>query len=117
MAIVPDLAAGELPEEERTRRWRQLTDIYLAQQLALYPADYIASSPTPERILETVERFEEDLTDKARTHRPFHVIVQIAPAMEATAERERGDDPLMGRLEAQLREMLGKLAAEVRPPG
>jgi 1-acyl-sn-glycerol-3-phosphate acyltransferase len=116
MAIVPDLTAGELPETERTRRWKQLADIYLAQQLALYPPDYIAGDPTPERILETVERFEEDLTDCARIHRPFHVIVQIAPALEATAERERGsDDPLIGRLEAQLKEMLAKLAAEVRP--
>ena len=48
MAIVPELAAGELPEPEREQRWRQLADIYLAQQLALYPADYIASDPTPE---------------------------------------------------------------------
>jgi 1-acyl-sn-glycerol-3-phosphate acyltransferase len=115
MAIVPDLAAGELEGAERTRRWRQLADIYLAQQLALYPPDYIASDPTPERILETVERFEEDLTDRARIHRPLHAIVQVAPALEATAERERGDDPLLGKIEMQLKEMLAKLAAEVRP--
>jgi 1-acyl-sn-glycerol-3-phosphate acyltransferase len=116
MAIVPELAAGELAEAERARRWRQLADIYLAQQLALYPPDYIASDPTPERILETVERFEEDLTDRARIHRPFHAIVEIAPALEAGAGRERGDDPLLGQVEMQLKDMLKRLAAEVRPP-
>jgi 1-acyl-sn-glycerol-3-phosphate acyltransferase len=116
MAIVPDLAAGDLPEPERARRWRHLADIYLAQQLALYPPDYIAGDPTPERILETVERFEEDLTDRARIHRPFHVIVEVARALPATGDRERGgDDPLLARIEAQLKEMLAHLAAEVRP--
>jgi 1-acyl-sn-glycerol-3-phosphate acyltransferase len=114
MAIVPELAAGELPEPERAQRWRQLADIYLAQQLALYPADYIAGDPTPERILETVERFEEDLTDRARIHRPWHAILEVGPAIEAGADRERGDDPLVGQVEQQLKEMLVKLSAEVR---
>jgi len=115
-AIVPDLAAGELPEAERQLRWRELADIYLAQQLALYPPDYIANDPTPERILETVERFEEDLTDHARIHRPFHVILQVGPAIAASAERERGtgEDPLLKQLEQQLQEMLGNLALEAR---
>ena len=115
MAIVPDLADGDLAPAERERRLRQLADIYLAQQLALYPADYIASDPTPERILETVERFEEDLTDSARVHRPMHVLVQVGPPLEASADRPRGaDDPLLGQLEQHLRLMLGGLAAEVR---
>jgi 1-acyl-sn-glycerol-3-phosphate acyltransferase len=116
MAIVPELTSGDLPEAERTRRWRQLADIYLAQQLALYPPDYIASNPTPERILETVERFEEDLTDRARVHRPFRVIVQVAPPLEASPDRERsGDDPLLGQLETQLKTMLRDLGTGVRP--
>ena len=37
--------------------------IYLAGQLACYPPDYLAANPTPERLLETVERFEEDRFD------------------------------------------------------
>jgi hypothetical protein len=114
MAIVPDMADGDLPPAERERRLRQLADIYLAQQLALYPADYIASDPTPERILETVERFEEDLTGSARVHRPMHVLVQVGPALEASADRPRADDPLLGQLEQSLQCMLGGLAAEVR---
>src|SRR5207245_3899130 len=54
-AIVPDLITGKISKDERARRWRQLADIYLAQQLECYPADYISERPTPERMLETGE--------------------------------------------------------------
>ena len=32
-AILPEIVHGELTEEERARRWRQLADLYFAQQL------------------------------------------------------------------------------------
>ena len=69
-AILPEMVNGELTLENRAARWRQLADLYLVQQLHCYPGDYI-ESPTPERILETVERYEEDLTDAARPHPPL----------------------------------------------
>ena len=69
-AILPEMVHGELTEEERARRWRQLADLYLAQQLHCYSGDYLADAPTPERLLEMVERYEEDLTDAARPHPP-----------------------------------------------
>ncbi len=113
-AIVPNLVAGGLSEDERARRWRQLADIYLAQQLDCYPPDYIRETPTPERLLETVERFEEDLTDVARTHGPLRVVIQLGPALEVSPVREKGGskDPLLMKLEQQLREMLQRLANE-----
>src|SRR5262249_22824675 len=89
LAIVPDLVAREITEEERVRRWRQLADIYLAQQLALYPGDYLGARATPERLLETVERFEEDLTDEARVHRPLRVVIQVGPAIEVSPARDK----------------------------
>ncbi len=37
---------------------------YYAQQMAHYPRPYVIDGPNlPERILETVERLEEDFTD------------------------------------------------------
>jgi 1-acyl-sn-glycerol-3-phosphate acyltransferase len=113
-AIVPDLVAGGLSEDERARRWRQLADIYLAQQLDCYPPDYIRETPTPERLLETVERFEEDLTDVARTHGPLRVVIQLGPALEVSPVRAKAgsEDPLLMKLEQQLREMLQRLANE-----
>jgi 1-acyl-sn-glycerol-3-phosphate acyltransferase len=111
IAIVPEMATGNLSAEEKTRRWKHLADIYLAQQLDSYPPNYLAE-PTKERILETVERFEEDLTDVARIHRPMHVIIQAGQALEVSTERERGAemDPLVRSLRKSLEEMLQKLA-------
>ena len=91
-AILPDLVAGELTEAERDRRWRQLADLYLAQQMACYPRDYIHSDPRSERMLETVERFEEDLTDKCRIYRPMKVVAHVGPAIPVSPSRERSAD-------------------------
>jgi 1-acyl-sn-glycerol-3-phosphate acyltransferase len=112
-AIVPALTAGELPAAERDRRWRQLADCYFAQQLACYPVGYLAETPTVERILETVERYEEDLTDVARVHRPLRVTIQVGEALPVGPDRPRGGagDPLMGQLRERLEGMLAELAA------
>jgi 1-acyl-sn-glycerol-3-phosphate acyltransferase len=107
-AILPDLVTGEIDEAERARRWRQLADLYLAQQLFCYPPDYIRSHATPERMLETVERFEEDLTDQTRVHRPMSVVIQVGPALEVSPARDRAPngDPLMLRVRDELERML-----------
>jgi 1-acyl-sn-glycerol-3-phosphate acyltransferase len=117
MAILPELAAGEIDEAGRARRWRQLGDLYLAQQLFCYPRDYIRSRPTPERLLETVERFEEDLTDRTRVHRPLHAIIEVGEALPVSPGRERGagPDPLMEKIRAQLETMLERSGKETAP--
>ena len=48
-AVLPDMIQGEITADERDRRWRQLADMYLAQQLSCYPPDYLSESPSPER--------------------------------------------------------------------
>jgi 1-acyl-sn-glycerol-3-phosphate acyltransferase len=110
IAIVPEMVSSHLPEAELQRRWRHLADIYLAQQVAFYPPNYLdaAANPTPERLLETVERFEEDLTDVARVHAPLHAVIDIGEAIEVTPERTRGadGDPLMSAIRTQLEAML-----------
>ena len=115
-AIVPEMTAGGLDEAELQRRWRQLADIYLSQQLAFYPVDYWGENPTPERLLETVERFEEDLTDVARRHAPFRAVVDVGEAIEVSPERARGGDgdPLMSAIRDQLEKMLAVSLAEGR---
>lgn len=111
-AILPDMIQGSLTDQERERRWRQLADMYLIQQMSHYPPDYIRSNPTPERMLETVERFEEDLTDACRLHPPIVATVQVGDAIPVSITRERGapDDPLMAAVETSLRSMLAELA-------
>jgi 1-acyl-sn-glycerol-3-phosphate acyltransferase len=107
IAMLPAMIDGGLPEAELQRRWRQLADIYLAQQLAFYPPGYLDADPTPERLLETVEKFEEDLTDKARLH-PMRAVVDVGDAIEVSPERARGTDgdPLMAAVREQLESML-----------
>jgi len=107
-AIVPDIIQGELNEEESARRWRQLADLYFAQQLHCYSGDYLAGSPTPERLLETVERYEEDLTDTARPHPPLRAVISVGDAIEATPARDRtaDSDPIAQELRRQLEQML-----------
>lgn len=116
-AILPDMVVGELSEEEQARRWRQLADVYLAQQLHNYPVDYFTPAPTPERLLETVERFEEDLTDNVRIHRPIRAVVAIGEAIEVGATREKSaeGDPLMVEIRRQLETMLAELKSQRRP--
>lgn len=118
-AILPDMVAGELPESEQQRRWRQLETIYIAQQIAFYPAGYITQSqPSPERILEIVEKFEEDLTDTCRIHTPIRAVVEVGEAIEVSPERQRGTDgdTLMNTLRQRLETMLAASRVEGRKP-
>lgn len=116
-ALLPEMVAGELDEAERARRWRQLADIYLAQQLFFYPPGYFTPAPTPERLLETVERFEEDLTDQAPLNRPFRAVVEVGEAIEVPPIRERGveTDPVMAQIRTELESMLARLAGRRHP--
>ncbi|MDA1050258.1 MAG: 1-acyl-sn-glycerol-3-phosphate acyltransferase [Planctomycetota bacterium] len=113
MKLLPDMVNGELTEDERQRRWQQLADIYLAQQVSCYPSDYLAR-PSVDRLLETLERYEEDLTDKVRVHGSLHVIIQVGEAIDVSPNRDRKAkvDPLMARIERDLQSMLDQLAEE-----
>ncbi len=108
-AVLHEMHHGDLPPGERARRWEQLADMYLAQSVSFYPPDYIGPRATPEHVLETVERLEEDLTDACRRYAPLHVTVTVGDAIEVTPERVRGvgDDPLLGEIDAALRNLLG----------
>lgn len=113
-AILPGLIQGDLAEGEIARRWRQLGDCTLAQQLAWYPPDYLNANSPSDRSLETVERFEEDLSGKVRTHRPFGVVIDVGEAIAVTPERDRhaATDPLLESIEHGLKVMLERPGGE-----
>lgn len=114
MKMMPEMINGGLDAAERERRMRQFADLYLAQQVSCYPEDYLAARPSVDRLLETVERFEEDLTDKARIHPPLTVIIEIGEPLEVDPQRDRKAevDPLMAQIETALQTMLDRLALE-----
>ena len=115
MKIMPDMVHGRIEAQERQRRWRQLADIYVAQQISNYPPDYL-SHLSVDRLLETIERFEEDLTDQVRVHGHLRAVIEVGPPILVSPERDRraAVDPLMVEIERQLQGMLDRLASESR---
>ena len=69
---------------------------------------YVTEDAPKNRIIETVERFEEDLTGKVTVHGPVEAKITVGDAIEVSTSREvRGEsDPLMAAIEGQLRTML-----------
>jgi len=69
-----------------------------------------------DRMLETVEKFEEDLTEVARAHGPMRVVVDVDEAIEVTPERDRRatEDPLMAQVKSRLETKLATLRGESR---
>jgi len=115
-AILPDMVKNNVSEEERRSRWKQLAACYYVQQMSHYPRNYVHRSQQNilEHIIETVERFEEDFTDQARVHGPFHVVLQVGEAIEVNSQRDRSAavDPIMQGIRTQLNTMIVQLAAE-----
>ncbi|HWP59610.1 MAG TPA: hypothetical protein VNL14_17080 [Candidatus Acidoferrales bacterium] len=111
-AILKEMLANKLSQEKRDACWRDLADIYLAVQLSSYPPCYVRSNPTLERLTETVERLEEDTTDKARIHGRWHVIVQVGEALMVSQDRDRNGNCLSKHLQEAVQKMLDAINAE-----
>lgn len=111
--LVPRLTQSDTSQTQRSEIWQSLGDIYDAQQIWSYPEGYL-DQPTDTRLLETVERYEEDLLDRARIHRPLHAILEVGEAIDADAPKPRAgqSDPILSAIENQLRSMLDKLSGE-----
>lgn len=116
-AILRGMIGGNLSKSDRDARWRQLADLYLVQQLHCYPGDYIENA-TPERILETVERYEEDLTDLARPHYPLRAIITVGEAIEVNCKlkRPRENDPITKKVRTSMEALLESSKAHRKIP-
>ena len=114
--IFPDLIGDTLDLAERKRRWEHLERTYLAQQIDCYPEQYVTEHPSVDRIMETVEKFEEDFMEKVRVHGHLKSISVVGPAIEVPTRREKGHDidPFMARIRDQLESMLAELQSESR---
>jgi 1-acyl-sn-glycerol-3-phosphate acyltransferase len=114
--IVPDMIDGDLTGAEMRRRWEHLLIAEFAQALSLYPARYVASHPTTDRLLETVERFEEQLTGQAPVHGPRRVIIDVGEPLLVDPRRDRAavTDPLLQSLTESLTGLLSQSANHSR---
>jgi len=115
-AILPDMIEGQLPAAEMDRRWAQLNQAELAQSLSLYPSDYVAGDPTVDRILETIERFNEHLNGTELQLGPRRAIIEVGEPIAASAQRDRsaGADPLLASIEQQLKSLLQRSSVHCR---
>ena len=122
-AVVPEMIeepddddgpSPPLTAEETERRWRQLEDMAFAQALSLFPPRYVATNPTVDRILETVERMAENLQQSEQVNPPMKAIVQVGDPIEVAGKRHRHaeQDPLLQQLEDSLVGMLNELSRE-----
>lgn len=115
--MLPDMIEKKVSAEERAARWRDLAACYYVQQIAHYPKGYIGGgNDLPERILETIERMEEDFTDYSRYHGPLHCTIQVGDPIEVSPQRDRGadQDPAMAATAEQIQGMLDALVDERR---
>jgi 1-acyl-sn-glycerol-3-phosphate acyltransferase len=114
--ILPEMTEGKVPESEMPGRFSDLRDTYVAHQMACFPLGYLNEYPSVDRVRETVERFEEDVTDTSSLIRPLKCIIEVGPAIEVgtekTARRGGDGDPLMQQVADQLQGLLTGLARE-----
>ncbi len=117
--IFPDMIGDTLELAERKRRWDHLERTYLAQQVDCYPEEYVTEHPSVDRLMETVEKFEEDFTDKCRVHGHLKAITVVGDPIEVSTKRERGldHDPLMEQIRQRLEAMLLELRPESKMYG
>ena len=101
--------------ETKKQCWRQLSDCMFALRLKSFPADYLKESPCVERLLETVERFENDI-DNNIPKRPYRVVIEVGDALPVSPKRDRKGLGIMQKTGAALNEMLNRLATECNQP-
>lgn len=109
-ALLPDLIENRLGPDDRSERWRQIDALAVAEQTFHFPADYLGENPTPERLIETVERYEEAFGNPRPTiHGPMHLSLTVGDAIPVDPVRDKraATDPLMDQLATSLRGLLG----------
>lgn len=108
--MLPRLLETKPGDAGRAHCWKCLYDLEIAQQIFHYPRNYLGDQPTPERLLETVARFEESLgTADPEIVGPVHLKFEFGPAIEVNPLRDKKapSDPLMDHLRQSLAQMLG----------
>ncbi len=103
------------PDHDRRAARAALDDVHLVLQLYSYPGDYLAESPTLERMAETIEKFEEDVDGMAfpkgrrRAKVAFGKPIDLSTDIEA-AKLRVATAKLTARLEDEIHHLMGGLA-------
>ncbi len=97
------------PEAKKNAR-ESLDDVQLALQLYSYPGDYVLEQPSVERMAETIEKFEEDITGFAlpKGRRKARVIFGDPIDLKATTatRAKAASAEITEKLETAIRELM-----------
>jgi hypothetical protein len=116
--LMPALLESLDNDSERQRIRRKITEVDLAQQLVSYPQDYLDDHEvTDTRVLETLERMQEDFLGRSRSPKPLHAVMEVGEPITVDTEKSpRGQsDPILDQLQGKLLSMLERLSAEAKP--
>ncbi|MBD3672653.1 MAG: 1-acyl-sn-glycerol-3-phosphate acyltransferase [Planctomycetaceae bacterium] len=90
--------------------YRDLDDVYLVTQMFSYPGDYVAESPSIERMAETLDKFEEDILSNrtARIRGRRRAVVSFGEPIDVTAipKSKTATRDLAHRLEQDVQALL-----------
>jgi len=93
-----------------------LDDVFFAVQLFTYPGDYVAESPSIERVAETLDKFAEDVLAKSRASVCAARKVTVSVGELAVAEPERDKKEAAPALTRLIEERVQGLLDEIGPP-
>jgi 1-acyl-sn-glycerol-3-phosphate acyltransferase len=89
-----------------------LEELHLVLQLYSYPGDYITTSPTIERMAETIEKFEEDTSGMAKPKGKRRAIVTLGQPIDIKAMAQgrprAASVELTTRLEVDLKSLMAQ---------
>lgn len=117
--IVPALIRGEFNEADEDTVRKDLNDLFSAQSLSYFPADYLdpdKSRVTVDRILETIYKLDEIITGENRAVLGNEVTIDVLDAIEVSPKRPpRGvPDPLIQEITESLQSRLNEMSAAAR---
>jgi 1-acyl-sn-glycerol-3-phosphate acyltransferase len=113
---------GANPDEERRTR-QALDDLMVCECLLGHFPDYLRERPSPERLVEGVQRMEEIFTDSEEVAVvPTGAVVEVGPALDVRAFAPSrggatGEDPLMRQLATSIQGLLDQQLAQGPPSG
>lgn len=100
-----------------------MDDLFFVMQMYSYPPNYVAESPTVERIAETLDKFEEDVfeVDVPAVRGSRHVIIRFGepidiPKQRSPKEVQEYTDMLQARVQALIDQMNAE-HNQVKGPG
>lgn len=98
-----------------------LEDLLFCENLSSNSMDYLYERPNAERLVETLQRLEETMTDQfEEAVAPLGVVVAVGPALDVEAGADKGaagneGHPLMQRLSHAIQGLLDGLIAQGPP--